>query len=303
MVLIMGFYNDFMLVFLSIPLMILLGDYYLFGLVALLSIVLMRPEVAEYQMIVTLVSVLYYHLSYRLEKDKDHLINLLEKKENKLDRLYDKQLASVEYDTHVEETTRLEERTSIAQALHDELGHTLSGSTLQLEAVQLVMDNDPEKAKVMIDVVIENLRSGTDDIRKILKKIKPERASFNIQSIKSMALDVKKKSGIHIDILYDQDINNLSIKEWAVVSMNLKECFTNMMKYSKCSQCTIQFVKMNKLFKISFADNGIGSTMINHGMGLKGMEERLQTIHGDLIVDGQNGFSVVQLIHIGRDDD
>ena len=69
----------------------------------------------------------------------------------------------------------LEERTQLSQALHDKLGHNINGSIYQLEAVKVLMEKDPERSRAMIQAVIDQLRTGMDEIRAILRKKRPEK--------------------------------------------------------------------------------------------------------------------------------
>jgi len=207
-------------------------------------------------------------------------------------------LNAKEYALHLRHASRLEERNVIAQKLHDELGHTLSGSTMQLEASLLMMDKNKEKARDIQKTVIKNLRDGTESIRKILKSIKPETASVNIQTIKMLTMETQEKSGIIIELLYNSDIADIDYIKWHVITINIKEALTNMMKYSKATKCSIKFERLNKRYKISLTDNGIGCNNIKQGMGLQGMDERLSKIGGQLIVDGADGFNVIMLLPI-----
>ena len=215
-------------------------------------------------------------------------------------RLTSNQLNSSIHESNVEHTFRLEERNDIAQKLHDELGHVLSGSTLQLEAALLVLEHDEEKSRHMLRTVIDNLREGTESIRLILKSIKPETASMNIQTIKTLLSKVKEKSGVDVELIYNNEISELNYKQWYVITPNIKEAMTNMMKYSNASLCKITFERLNKMIKVTIYDNGQGCTTIKKGMGLQGLSERLLSIKGQLILDGSNGFSIVMLIPIER---
>ena len=69
-------------------------------------------------------------------------------------------------------TARLEERNEISTRLHDKIGHTISGTLLQLEATKIILDMNPKKAPSMLDICINNLREGMDDIRGNTKKYK-----------------------------------------------------------------------------------------------------------------------------------
>ena len=220
--------------------------------------------------------------------------------ESQLEGLREVGLNTKHYVFSLRHISKLEERNAIAQRLHDELGHTLSGSTMQLEASLLMMDKDKEKTRDMLSKVIKSLRDGTESIRKILKSIKPETASINIQTIKVLAMETQEKSGITIDLIYSSDIADLDFIKWNVITINVKEALTNVMKYSKATKCRIKFERLNKLNKISIKDNGIGCNTIKQGMGLQGINERTSKIGGQLILDGTDGFCVIMLLPIEK---
>ena len=203
-----------------------------------------------------------------------------------------------QFDLSAKYQLQLEERNVLAQKLHDELGHTLSGSIMQLEALKLIVDAQPEKAKEMVSVVTENLRDGTDEIRKILKNTKPDLSSLNLNSIKMLALETEEASGVKIDLVYGNETEKITNAMWNVIMANIRESLTNMMRYSNATKCVIRFEKLNQLFKVSIEDNGVGKEKILNGLGIRGMEERMHTLNGTLIVDGSNGFRVVMLFPI-----
>lgn len=196
--------------------------------------------------------------------------------------------------------THLEERSYLTQKLHDELGHTLSGNIIHLEAMKMVFDKDKQKSMEILDSVIINLRNGMESIRGILKNTKPESSSININNIKLIASEVEKSSDIKVDVIYDKDISFLGIYEWKIATVNIKESLTNIMKYSKASKSKIVFEKFNKIFKITVADNGVGCSIVKKGLGLQGIDERMNNINGKYIVNGDNGFSVIMLFPITK---
>jgi len=256
-----------------------LQNYIIASAFALLSMI----AVSEYQRLVN-----------RLKAQQESLTE-------KIEEMYESAAAAKAYDISVRYASQLEERNRIAQKLHDELGHTLSGSTMQLEAIMLLAEKNPEKAQVMLSTVIKGLRAGTESIRRILKDIKPEAASLSIGAIKQMAAGIMEKSGIQTDVVYDADITMMTREQWRVAHENIREALTNMMKHSGASRVIISFERLNKLIKITVKDNGCGCPHISSGLGLSGMEERTQQLGGTLILDGAQGFSVITLLPISRE--
>lgn len=215
-------------------------------------------------------------------------------------RLTAEQLNMSIHESNMAHHARLEERNLIAQQLHDELGHTLSGNTMQLEAALLISQSHPEKSQKMIQDVIGHLREGSESIRKILKNIQPEQTSLGIQTIKTMISKVKEKSAVHIDLIYNNEVSQLDYQKWHCITLNIQESLTNMMKYSKATTCSLKFQRLNTMFKVTIQDNGIGCENITKHMGLQGMEERVTSQGGQLIVDGSKGFTVIMLLPIEK---
>lgn len=194
--------------------------------------------------------------------------------------------------------SQLEERNKLSQTLHDELGHTLSGNILRLEAIKLVLSKDTDKSKNMLQEVINNLRSGMNSIRNILKSAKPEISTVNIANLQIVIDNVKKQSDVNIRLKYNSDINEINQSMWQVIIPNIKEALTNMMKYSNAENCDIEFTKLNKLYRISVRDDGRGCTSIEKNLGMVGIEERTALIGGNAIFDGGSGFSVTMIFPI-----
>ncbi|MBI9010711.1 MAG: hypothetical protein JEZ08_00660 [Clostridiales bacterium] len=274
-----------------------------FAMSCLILCVTVSLEYIESFILITVFGVL---MTLFVKSSDNKIFDLKEKLQNRQDDVENLKLASLnkkQYDLNLLHTSRLEERNDIAQKLHDELGHTLSGSVMQLEAALLVLSKDTSKSKSMIETVINSLRDGSEAIRNILKRIKPETASLTIQTIKVMIDETELRSGVKINLIYDSEITDLTYKTWQVIIENIKEALTNMMKYAHATKCQIKFERLNKFYKITVIDNGVGARVIKQNMGLQGMKERLLDLKGQLIVDGSEGFSVIMLIPIERKQD
>jgi len=62
----------------------------------------------------------------------------------KIETLYGRLDASAEHEEQIKYLSQLEERNSVAQKIHDRIGHVLAGSLIQLEAALVVLDKDRE---------------------------------------------------------------------------------------------------------------------------------------------------------------
>lgn len=204
----------------------------------------------------------------------------------------------MEYNSQIVYTSQLQERNKIAQEIHDKLGHSISGSLMQLEAAKVIMDKDNSQSKVIIQNTINVLREGMESIRATLKNIKPEAEQLGINKIKLIVDEFKNKYKINASLYYSNDLDKISYVEWKVIYDNIKETFTNVIKYSEAKNVKVTVEVLNTLIKVEIKDDGAGCINITKGLGLSGIEERTTNLNGKVIFDGSNGFSVIILLPV-----
>ncbi len=214
-------------------------------------------------------------------------------------------IEKVENETKVElkrnilesENRILEERAQLSQTLHDKLGHNINGSIYQLEATKVIMDKDPEKARTMIQAVIDQLRTGMDEIRAILRKERPDKKQMALLQIYELCEDCNKK-GVEAELNTEGDLSRVPADLWEVILDNAFEAVTNSMKYSRCKHINIEIVAMNKMVRCIISDDGIGCDRIVDGMGISGMRHRIRAAGGSIDFESEAGFKVNMLLPI-----
>lgn len=66
------------------------------------------------------------------------------------------------------------------------------------------------------------------------------------------------------------------------ISTMIKETLTNATKYSKASEINIELETNEKYTRLYYKDNGVGCSQIHRGIGIKGMQERVDNLGGSL---------------------
>ncbi|HEX2947486.1 MAG TPA: sensor histidine kinase [Clostridia bacterium] len=204
--------------------------------------------------------------------------------------------AGSEYEAQLRYLSQIEERNSLAQKIHDKVGHTLAGSIIQLEAAGLIIDKDTGKASQMVENVAENLKEGMESIRSTLRQIKPAPEQLGVNRIKLILEEFTLNSGIKTNFSYQGSLEVVLHIQWKIILDNIREALTNALKYSTATRIDIRLEVLSKLIKVEVHDNGKGAISIKKGLGLAGMEERTENAGGKLILDGSNGFSVITLL-------
>lgn len=193
-------------------------------------------------------------------------------------------------------TARLEERNKISARLHDKIGHTISGTLLQLEASKFIINEDKEKGISMIDTCIDNLSNGMEEIRMTLRNVKPAEEELGINRIRKILDEKIKGTNIKGKVVYSGDLDKINASLWIAFIQIITELTTNSIKYSNCNLILINIEILNKFIKLEVKDNGLGCKDINKGIGLSNIEETVGNISGKLIINCENGFDVIVLI-------
>lgn len=191
----------------------------------------------------------------------------------------------------------LEERAMLSQTLHDKLGHNINGSIYQLEASKVIMDKDPDKARSMIQAVIDQLRTGMDEIRAILRKERPEKRQMSLIQLNELCEDCNQK-GVITELSTEGDLSVIPNDIWEVVLDNAFEAVTNSMRYARCSHINISILVMNKMIRFIVTDDGIGCDSVTDGMGISGMRKRVRSVGGTIDFETEAGFKVSMLLPI-----
>lgn len=183
----------------------------------------------------------------------------------------------------------LTERNRIARELHDSIGHSISSSILQVEALKVISKED--NVVENLDILQNTLKDGMDDIRKSIHNLYNESLNLKDQIEKICA----KIPTIDIEIIYrlDNDLNyDLKFDILSIV----KEGITNCTKHSNATELKISLISQPKFHSIVMKDNGTKidekKFLPNKGIGLFSMDEIASKYNGFLNYKFDDGFKI-----------
>jgi two-component system sensor histidine kinase DesK len=196
---------------------------------------------------------------------------------------------------HIAELVKREERVRISRDLHDKLGHTLSLLTLKSQLVQRLVSIDSERAQLEAREIELTSRSALKQVRELvsdMRTISIEEELIQIQQLLRAAEITYQYAG-------EVDFSKIPPLTQNIVSMCIREAATNVVKHSRATHCTISISQSTEKIKIVVQDDGIGLDKNKQfGNGLRGMEERLRLIDGDLKLSAHNGTVLEMAIPI-----
>ena len=198
------------------------------------------------------------------------------------------------------ENEMLEERNSISQALHDKLGHSINGSLYQLEAAKYLVDMKPEECRRILQMVIDQLRVSMDEIRVFLRRKKPDKKRMAYLSLQSLCDECINKYGIKMNLHLEDTEGRITEEIWEIILDNTYEAVTNALKYADCKKMDIDIIAMNEVVRCTIHDDGKGVELIEDGMGLTGMKERVRMVNGFIAIESEVGFTINMILPLKR---
>jgi two-component system sensor histidine kinase DesK len=185
------------------------------------------------------------------------------------------------------ETQRLAkvaERERIARDLHDLIGHTFSVITLKADLAGRLLDKgldkDLDKVRTEIKQLEEISRNALSQVREVVSGYRTSDLLSELANAKNVFASVDIDFYYQFENIDEQQIelDSASNKELAIV---LRELVTNIIKHARATQVTVTIKHKNGKIVLAMQDNGQGFENMQHkGFGIKGIEERIQKLHG-----------------------
>lgn len=178
----------------------------------------------------------------------------------------------------------LQERTRIAREIHDNVGHLLSRSILQVGAMLTVKKDDESLLllKESLDAAMQGIRSSVHDLRDDALDLET--------SAKQLLADYTT-----YQTYFEYDIApELPVTITYCFLTIMKEALANITKHSNADIIRISMKEFTSLYQLSIGDNGtdIRIPEDNTGMGLENMQARVASLKGTIRFSNQNGFHI-----------
>lgn len=182
----------------------------------------------------------------------------------------------------------LNERNRIAREIHDNVGHLLSRSILQVQAMKLI--NDAELRNEGLTSLGETLGSAMTSIRQSVHNLHDDSVDLNI-SMREAIRPLREKG---IDVDYECQYTSVPNKVKVCAIGVVKEGVSNMIRHSQADHADIFFREHPAFYQLIINDNGKCSEKINeNGIGLSNMQTRVEELGGIInISSGKNGFRI-----------
>jgi signal transduction histidine kinase len=184
-----------------------------------------------------------------------------------------------------ERVALLEDRTRIAQDLHDHVIQQLFAAGMTVQGVAVGVD-DPARAR-MLDKVVDTLDEAVKQIRTSIFQLRPPSqgdASLRAAVLQAVA-DVVPALGFEPRVTFDGPVDAVSDAALAAdVLAVVREALTNTAKHAFASSASVHLHASASTFDVRVADDGSGLRGSRRS-GLANLRERAERRGGSLLVD------------------
>jgi signal transduction histidine kinase len=201
------------------------------------------------------------------------------------------------YVNTVEEIAVLRERNRISREIHDNVGHTLSTIRIQLGAMENLSRESCPQVSNMAKNLDEFATDSLADVRAAVRAMKPREFEEyeEIIAISEMINNFKKLTSIDIKMRISENIWKLNSDQTMTIYRILQEFLSNSLRHGKATEVRIFLNFLDDHLRIHMKDNGIGCNVVNSGIGLKSIKERVAIFGGTMeyyTKDG-DGFELI----------
>lgn len=174
----------------------------------------------------------------------------------------------------------LRERNRLARELHDTVAHTLSGLTVQLDALTSVWQPDEPRAQRMLAHALSNARSGLDETRRALQDLRaaPLEDLGLALAIRHLVESVARRGDLELELDLPEDLGNLPQDLEQTYYRVAQEALANIAQHASARTIAVTLRQEAQTLSLTIRDDGGGFNLREaealDRFGLHGMRER-----------------------------
>lgn len=190
-----------------------------------------------------------------------------------------------EANAKLKEITIAQERTRIAQELHDSIGHGLISLKMHLEYAGNVADSSPQKTKEVIAKALVISQASIDDLRKAVAVLKNNAINERMelqQSLSQMINSIQVHGRLAFEFAFDDAVECATPDIKQAIYNTVREAVTNGLKHGKAQTFSIEINKGGDLIRVVVQNDGEPCQHLQKSHGIRGIEERIHSLEGNV---------------------
>jgi PAS domain S-box-containing protein len=182
-----------------------------------------------------------------------------------------------------------EERRNISRELHDQTGQSLTVLNLLLA-----------KALRSPDTCLADIKEAQKSVKEVLSQVRNLSTSLHPGMLEDLGLlptlqwyfnDFGKRTDINVSFTYPETLGKLPDNFNINIYRIIQEALTNVARYAEVKEAAVTLKSETHTFSLCVEDKGKGFDIesLSHGVGLRGIRERVRSLKGNLNIHSVPG--------------
>ncbi|MFI9642993.1 sensor histidine kinase [Micromonospora sp. NPDC051925] len=183
-------------------------------------------------------------------------------------------------------TAREEERRRLRRDLHDGLGPTFAGMSMQVRAARKLAAADQDRLVRILDGLADDLLTCTGEVRQLVDQLRPAALDRGLES--ALRSECQRFDGPNLTVLLsaEDELHRLPAAVEVAAYRIVGEALANAARHAGATRCDV-VVRRGRALVVEVSDDGTGIVARRPGgVGLDSIRERAAELGGDCeIVD------------------
>ena len=226
-----------------------------------------------------------------LERRQDEQTHRIEEAENNLRRLSRRLVQAQEV-----------ERKALSRELHDEVGQMLTALGIELANLQSLRSSDEGAFRSRVDDAKRLTTEAVRAIRDLAMGLRPSMLDDLglAPALEWQGREFSRHTGVPAVVRVDGMLDDLPEAHRTCIYRVAQEALTNCAKHAKAKNVLVSVHRRGEFVEAVIQDDGVGFNAASRagGLGLLGVEERVQELEGTLRITSQPGKGATLRVQI-----
>jgi signal transduction histidine kinase len=178
------------------------------------------------------------------------------------------------------------ERRRVERDLHDGAQQRLMALTMNLRLARERLDSDPPAAAELLDEAMDELAAATAELRELARGIHP--VVLSDRGLAAALEGLADRSPVPVEI-GEAPAERLPAPVESAAYFVVAEALTNVARYAEAGLATVRVARRDGAVEVEVADDGVGGADPEAGTGLRGLDDRVAALDGELAIESPAG--------------
>jgi signal transduction histidine kinase len=184
------------------------------------------------------------------------------------------------------------ERRAISRELHDEIGQSLGALLVDLSRLSAALPPDRAEVKEQVDRMKSVAEGSVQAVRNIALLLRPSMLDdLGLgPALEWQGREVSRRSDIEVEVRAESASGDLPPEYATCIYRLAQEALNNAVRHSGAKRAKVEVEQTDHRIRVAISDNGHGfDPTRTRGLGILGMEERVNRLGGEFKVDSAPG--------------